>query len=127
MNLALAVFVVIGFAGVLELLNLPEHARSVGERSRDAFAVLQDDSLSDREKEEALQTHSGHLFLLLGILAGGSVLALGGPLGIVWGLEHLGAGSFWTVLAILQRIDFLAATIVVGLLGYLLVRQLRAS
>lgn len=126
MNLALAVFVVIGFAGVLELLNLPTHARSVGERSQEAFSVLQDESLSDREKEEALQTHSGRLFLLLGILAGGSALALGGPLAIVWGAERLGLGSFSAVLGILQRLDFLAATIVVGLLGYLLVRQLRA-
>jgi hypothetical protein len=127
MNLALAVFVVLGFAGVLELLNLPDHARSVGHRSQAAFSVLQDESLDDREKEKALQGHSGRLFVLLGILAGGSVLALGGPLGIVWGLERMGIGSFSAVMRILQRLDFLAATIVVGLLGYLLVRQLRAS
>ena len=126
MNLALAVFVVVGFAGTLELLNLPRHARAVGQRSQDALAVLRDESLSDREKEEALQGHSRRLFVLLGILAGGSALALGGPLALVWGLERLGVGSFGRVLAILQRLDFLAASIVVGGLAYLLVRSLRS-
>jgi hypothetical protein len=127
MNLALAIFVVVGFAGVLEYLDLPERARGVGERSQDALAVLRDDALDDREKEEALQGHARRLFVLLGILGGGSVLALGGPLAIVWGLERIGVGSFAAVLRILQRLDFLAATIVVGLLGYLLVRFLRSS
>ena len=126
MTLALAIFVVVGFAGVLEYLDLPERARAVGERSRDALAVFRNDSLSDREKEEALQGHAGRLFALLGILAGGSVLALGGPLAVVWGLERAGVGSFAAVLRILQRLDFLAATIIVGLLGYLLVRSLRS-
>lgn len=126
MNLALAIFVVVGFAGVLELLRLPEHARAVGQRSQDAFAVLQNESLDDREKEEALQSHSRRLFVLLGILAGGSALALGGPLALVWGLERLGLGSFAAVLGILQRLDFLAATVVVGGLAYLLIRSLRS-
>lgn len=127
MNLVIAVFVVLGFAGILEYLNLPERARSVGERSQDALAVLQDSSLNDREKEEALQGHARRLFGLLGILGGGSILALGIPLVIVWGLEHTGVGSFGTVFRILQRLDFLAGTIAVGLLGYLLVRFLRSS
>jgi hypothetical protein len=125
MNLALALFVVVGFAGTLEYLDLSEHARGVGERSRNALAVLRNDALDDREKEETLQNHARRLFALLGILAGGSVLALGGPLAIVWGLERVGVGSFAAVLRILQRLDFLAATIVVGLLGYLIVRRLR--
>ncbi len=125
MNLALALFVVVGFAGTLEYLNLPDHARGVGARSQDALAVLRNDALDDREKEEALQGHARRLFGLLGILLGGSLLALGGPLAVVWGLERIGVGSFGAVLGILQRLDFLAATIVVGLLGYLIVRRLR--
>jgi len=126
MNLALAVFVVVAFAGVLEALNLPERARGVGAQSRDALAVLRNDALADREKEEALQGHARQLFTLLGILGGGSVLALGGPLAIVWGLDRVGVGSFTAVLRILQRLDFLAATVVVGLVGYLLIRHLRS-
>jgi len=72
-----------------------------------------------------LQDHACRLVALLGILAGGSLLALGGPLAIVWGLERVGVGSSGAVLGILQRLDFLAATIVVGLVGYLIARRLR--
>jgi hypothetical protein len=122
MNLAFAIFVVVGFAGTLEYLDLPDRARAVGQQSTEALAVLQDDALTDREKEEALQAHSRTLFGLLGVLAGGSILALGVPLALVWRLEQISLGSFQKVLAILQRLDFLAATVVVGLLGYLLAR-----
>lgn len=122
MNLAFAIFVVVGFASTLEYLDLPDRARAVGQQSTEALAVLQDDALTDREKEEALQAHSRTLFGLLGVLAGGSILALGVPLALVWGLEQISLGSFQKVLAILQRLDFLAATVVVGLLGYLLAR-----
>lgn len=127
MNLAFAIFVVVGFAGTLEYLDLPDRARAVGQQSTEALAILRDDALTDREKEEALQTHARTLFGLLGVLAGGSLLALGGPLGVVWGLERVGLGSFQRVLAILQRLDFLTATVVVGLLGYLIVRYAYSS
>jgi hypothetical protein len=127
MNLALAVFVVVGFAAILEYLELPRHARDVTRRGTDSLQVLQDSSLSDAEKEEALQDHARRLFVLLGILAGGSVLALGGPLGVVWLLEKIGIGSFQGTLAVLQRLDFLLGTIIVGILAYLLVQRVRAS
>ena len=89
--------------------------------------MLRDDSLSDREKEEALQQRARRLFKLLGILVGGSALALGLPLLGVWPVEQLGIGSYGRTLAVLQRIDFLAGVTVVGVLGYLVVRRVRAS
>jgi len=118
MNFALALFVVVGFAATLEFLNLPGHARAVGNRSRDSVDVFRDDALSDREKEEALQQQSGELFRLLGLLVGGSALALGLPLGAVWLLGHVGVGSFWGTIDVLERIDFLVGVTVVGGLGY---------
>jgi hypothetical protein len=127
MDLTLAMVVVVGFAAVLELLRLPSHARDVSQRSQDCIAVLRDDSLTDREKEEALQTQTKHLFRLLGILGGGSLLALGGPLGAVWGLNQLGLGTFSGVLGILQRLDFLAGTVVAGVIVYALVSKFRTS
>ncbi len=127
MNFALAVFVVVGFAATLEQLNLPGHARSVGERSSRSLSVLQDDSLGDREKEEALQSQSRELFRLLGILVGGSALALGLPLGIVWLLGQLGVGSFWGTIGVLERIDFLVGVTALGGLGYLAFRKLYLS
>ncbi len=127
MNIALALFVVVGFAATLEFLNLPEHAREVGERGNAALEVFRDDERSDREKEEVLQQAAGRLFRLLGILTGGSALALGGPLAIVWGLEAVGVGSFMGTLAVLERIDFLVGVTVAGGIGYVLVRRLRSG
>ena len=83
MNFTLALFVVVGFAATIEYFDLPDRARTVGKQSSRSLAVLRDDSLGDREKEKALQSQSHELFRLLGIPAGGSVLALGLPLGIV--------------------------------------------
>lgn len=125
MNLVLAMVVVVGFAVTIEYLDLPGHARDAGRRGMQSIEVLQDDSMDDREKEEALQRHAGRLFGLLGILAGGSVLALGLPLAGVWGLGKLGVGSFSGTLLVLERLDFLAGVTVVGLLGYLLIRSHR--
>jgi hypothetical protein len=124
MNFVLALFVVVGFAATLEYLNLPGHARAAGNRSKDSLGVLRDDSLSDRQKEEALQQQSGELFRLLGILLGGSVLALGLPLGTVWLLEQMGVGSFWGTMSILERIDFLVGVTLVGGVGYFAFRHL---
>lgn len=125
MNIALAVFVVVGFAGVLERLALPSRAQEVVACSSDCLGVLRNNALSDAEKERALQENAVQLFRLLGLLAAGSALALGLPLGIVWGVEYLGIGSFQAVLALLQRLDFLALTTLVSLLGYALVRYIR--
>ena len=124
MNFAFAVFVVIVFAATLEYLDLPSHARAVGDQSSRSFKVLRDDSLGDQEKEKVLQQQSGELFRLLGILVGGSALALGLPLGIVWLLSRTGIGSFWGTIGVLERIDFLVGVTMVGLLGYLAFRYL---
>lgn len=127
MNFVLAVFVVVGFAVTIERLHLPARAREVGRHSTECLDVLRDDSLDDAAKEEALQQRARRLFVLLGLLAGGSLLALGLPLLGVWLVGQMGVGSFGGTLEMLQRLDFLAGTTVVGLLGYLLVQQVRAS
>lgn len=123
MSFLLAVAVVLVFAFVLERLDLPRHARETGRRARESLDVLQDASLDDRAKEEALQEQAVRLFALLGILLGGSLLALGLPLGGVWLLEQGGISSLDSVLGVLERADFLVGTTVVGLGGYLIYRR----
>lgn len=125
MTFSLAVFVVLGFAGILHVLGLPSYAREAGHRGKRCTEILQDGSMSDREKEEALQSQAGRLFALLGILGGGSLLALGLPVGVVWGLDQLGLTSFWHVLGMLERVDFLLGTVVVGGIVYAVVQHLR--
>lgn len=127
MNFALALFVVVGFAVIIEYLGLPDRARAVGRRSKTSLSVFRDDSMEDTEKERVLQEQSRQLFRLLGILLGGSILALGIPLVLIWLLERVGIGSFWGTLGVLERIDFLAGVTVAGLLGYLLGRRLYSS
>lgn len=127
MSFLLAALVVVAFAAVLERLDLPDRAREVGERSRKSLGVLRDSSLDDREKEEALQRHSLRLFGLLGILAGGSLLALGLPLGGVWALELAGLASLEEVLATLSRLDFLTGTTAAGFLAWGVYRKVRTG
>ena len=127
MSFFLAALVVVVFALVLERLRLPDRARETGERARESLEVLRDSSLDDREKESALQEQSLRLFGLLGILLGGSLLALGLPLFGVWLLELAGVSSLEAVLGVLERPDFLLGTVVVGVGGYLVYRKLDAG
>lgn len=126
MSLALAVGVVLGFAGVLHLLELPARTAEVGRRSREALDALRDRDLDDDGKERLLRRLAVRLFVLMGILVGGSALALGFPLGVVWVLERAGVASLAAVLAVLESPGFLAATVAGGTGIWLAVRQLRA-
>lgn len=127
MNVVFATIVVVGFAVTIERLHLPDRAREVYRHSTECLGVLRDDALSDREKEEALQRRARRLFALLGLLLGGSALALGVPLLGVWLLGQVGVGSYGGTLEVLQRLDFLVGVTAIGLLGYVLVHRLRAS
>lgn len=127
MSFVWAVAVVLVFAFTIERLELPARGREVATRAADSLEVLRDPALSDDAKERALRRQAVDLFRLLGILVGGSVLALGLPLGGVWVLEQVGAASFASVIDVLERVDFLAGTFVVGILGYLAVRYGRRA
>lgn len=111
------------FALVLERLELPDRARETGRRARESLDVLRDPSLDDRQKEEALQEQALRLFGLLGVLLGGSLLALGLPLLGVWLLELAGVSSLGAVLDVLERPDFLLGTAALGGGGYLAYRR----
>lgn len=123
MSFVWATGVVVVFAVVVARLDLTERAREVGRRSIDCLAALRDPALDDDAKEKALRRQSLRLFGLLAILVGGSALALGLPLGAVALLELMGMASLERVLAVLQRIDFLAAVTVLGAAAYLLGRR----
>lgn len=123
MSLVWALSVVIGFAAVIEVLRLPERAREVARRGRACVEVMRDPELADADKEERLQGHALRLFGLFVLLAGGSLLALGLPLGAVWGLDTVGLASFPDVLGTLERLDFLAAVTLAAIAGWLVLRR----
>lgn len=123
MDLALAVFVVVGFAFLVERLDLAAHAREVFNRSSDCLRVLRSPTLDDETKQKKLQDHSLRLFSLLGILTGGSLLALLLPVGGVWLLDGAGVASLRDVLSTLGHPVFLTGTTLVGLIGYAVLRR----
>lgn len=123
MALVWASLVVVTFAVAVERLDLPDRAGEVGRRSRACLDALRDPSLGDRAKEEELRRQAVRLFGLFARLAGGSLLALGLPLGAVWGLDALGLASLRDVLSVLERVDFLLGATVAGGGAYLLVRR----
>lgn len=127
MSFLLAALVVLGFALVVAALGLPGRAREAGERARESLSVLRDPALDDRAKERELRAQSVALFRLLGLLTGGSLLAIGLPLLGVRGLEAVGVSSLEAVLVVLARVDFLAGTAIVGTAGYLLFRRAGGS
>lgn len=127
MSVFLAAFVAVGFGVTIERLDLTQRAREVVTRAGECLDALRDPALDDDAKERFLQRQALRLFALVGILTGGSLLALGLPLGVVWVLDRLGAASFGEVMAVLQRVDFLGATFAVGIVGFLLFRAARGS
>lgn len=123
MSLLLAVFVVVAFAGTVVGLGLPDRAGQAVEGSREALEVLRDPSLDDDGKEEALQRLSLRLFRLFGVLLGGSLLAIGWPLALIWGADRAGVASLAGTLDVLERPDFLVGTVVAGFAIWWLVRR----
>jgi hypothetical protein len=126
-SVLLAALVVVTFALTVAWLDLPARAREVGARSLEGFDALRDPELDDRAKEEALRRVALRLFGLLGLLVGGSALALGLPMLGVWLLELGGVASLEAVLAMLERPDFLAAATGGGLLVFLVGRKAAGS
>lgn len=106
MDVVWAVGVMVGLAATIEALSLPDRAREVARRGRTCLEAVRDPAPEDAAKEERLQRHALRLFGLFGLLAGGSLLAIGLLLGAVRGLDLVGWASFPDVL---ERLDFLAA------------------
>lgn len=125
MNLLLATTVVVAFAVLIERFNLMERAREVGSRALGSLEVLRDPELDDVAKEKVLRRQAVRLFGLVGILGGGSLLALGLPLLAVWLLDLGGVASLESVLAVLSSIEFLIGATIIGVMTFLLFRRIR--
>ena len=125
MNLLLAAAVVVAFAVLIERFNLTKRTREVGSRAVDSYRVLRNPEIDDAEKERALRRQAVQLFGLVGVMGGGSLLALGLPLLVLWLLELGGVASLDSVLAVLASIEFLVGATLIGSVAFLLFRRLR--
>lgn len=123
MNLALALLVVVAFAGIVERTRLVGHVRVAMQRARGTYTIVSDPALTDDEKERQLREEAFGLLALLGRIALGSVLALGLPLGVLWALDQFGWISLSEVLEVLVRLDFLVAVSALAILAAWWVRR----
>jgi hypothetical protein len=115
-SLLLALLVVVAFAFIVERTRLPAHVGDAVRRARGSYSVLSDRSMTDGEKERRLREEAFRLFVLLGRICFGSLLALGLPLGVLWVLDRMGLISLSEVLGVLMRLEFLISVGAIGML-----------
>ena len=125
MNWLGAVSIVVVFVLFLQLFKVVSSSKQVVHLAKTAAGVVKDKTLSDLEKEKAMQSYSVSLFKYFFMIAIGCALALCIPLGLVWGFDRLGLMSFDRVLAITLSWQFILATTLLGGLGYFLVARER--
>jgi len=122
-----AALVVAGFSWLLLRLGLVEQAREINVVLRTTAATVADRSLSDAQKERALQQQSKALFGRFARVTLGLLLALGVPILLVWliGLTHL--WSFEGAMAASISWPFLLAGLVLFVLVMVLGGRRRAG
>lgn len=119
MDLLGASLCVIVFALLLHLVRLVDRTRDVLAIGRESAATMRDATLSDEEKEKAVQRGALRLFGLLFVLLLGSAACLLLPLALIWLLEFAGLFSLRGVLGMLARWDFLLGGTILGIVSYL--------
>jgi hypothetical protein len=119
-----ASLVVIAFAVLAHYIGLLRWTNEVMHHARKATAVLQDSTLDDLAKEKAMQGAAIELFKLLGLLAVGSIIAVGLPIAAIWLADAAGVLSFDAVMAMLIRWEFLLAATVIGFAVFFLLQRI---
>lgn len=120
MAYASAVFVCVTFVVLIKILGVTARPFEVAAISKQAYRVLADPALHDDAKEAAMRQHAKTLVRLFVLISGGSLVALGVPLGIVWVLDAMGLLSLGAVFDALLSWPLLAGGIMVFVakLGY---------
>ncbi len=80
-------------------------------------------TMSDLEKEKAMQTFSLHLFKAFFLIMLGSALALLVPGVVLWGLDFLGWVSLDAILATSLSWPFLLVSLLLGCAAFYLMRH----
>jgi hypothetical protein len=103
-----ALFVALTFILLLKTFRLVEKAPRVMDVSTRAFRDLRDPHLDDDAKEARMRVHARGLAGLFAVIAGGTIAAVGAPLGVVWVLDAAGVLSMDRVLDALSSWPVLA-------------------
>ena len=123
MSILGALFMVILFAVLLEVLGVVDRAREVVATSQTAMSALRNPDLSDDEKERTMQQSSVTMFKLLFFLVVGTAAAILIPLAVVWVAEQAGLVTVGAVLDLFLRWDFLIGSSLLGIAVYLAVAK----
>ena len=110
-----AIFLVIGFVVLIQLLGVTKKSRNVVRIALHSMKIIGSPRLSDRQKESKLQKNSLRLFGLFFVLALGGAIAILIPLGILWLGDRLGLLSLSAVLATTVSPVFLIVSSIVAI------------
>jgi sterol desaturase/sphingolipid hydroxylase (fatty acid hydroxylase superfamily) len=121
------IIVVAGFFICLKLFGVIERSRKVIEVSKSSLAVVRDSNLDDLQKEKALQKHAIELFTLFFLITAGSLAALALPFGLIWLMELAKLLDVSEVIELTLTLEFIAATIIISLGYYLVIRRIRGK
>ena len=123
MTWAAAAFIVLAFLALLQASGVVQRAGEVAQRSKQAIAVVRDRSMSDLEKEAAMQAHSKALFKQFLAITALAALALGAPIAVVAGMHAFGLVDFDAALDCTMSWQVLVGATVVGALALRLTRS----
>lgn len=107
---------------LISLLRVPARAQAVAARSRQALTDMRSKSLSEIEKEHAVQAHARSLFGSFFVITLLSAIALGIPVGLIALLASYDVVDFDAVMAATLSLPILIAATVIGF-GMLLLRK----
>jgi hypothetical protein len=122
---AAALFLVVAFMALISRLGVPGRASAVVERSRRALADVRSNSLTELDKERAVQAHARSLFASFLVITALSAIALLLPVGVVWLLAAAGLLDFDAVLAATLSWPILLAATAIGIAMIVLLRRRR--
>jgi hypothetical protein len=110
-------FLVVGFVVLTQWFGLVEKSKNVISITRRSLDVIRSSSLSDDEKETALQSDAKQLFRLFIILTFGATAAVLLPMGLVWICDRLGLVSLSSILDVAFSPAFLITSGILAVLA----------
>ena len=110
-----ALLLIVVFMLLLIVSKVPRHANRAFSRSRQALADMRSDTLTEEQKERAVQKHAIALFGSFALVTVLSIVALSLPAGVAWLLARAELLDFDATLAATLSWPVLLAATVIGL------------
>jgi len=111
-------FIVIVFFYLLKALKVIDNSYLVIASVKNAAGIMSNPEFDDYAKEKALQAESIQLFKYFFLILLGSLLALGLPLGLIWGFSQTSLMSYDSVIMTTLTWQFILAATFLGLVMF---------